>query len=220
MNFRLRSPEVSTQHPPLLVLLHGKGANEDDLFALARHVDPRFLVISLRAPHEMAPGYYRWYERFDSPHGSIFDEEEIEASRQWLVQHIADLVTSSGAAPQQVHILGFSQGGAMALALALTEPRMVQSVVSIAGRLLAACTAQAAPATAMQHLNLLLQHGSQDEVVACSESVTACKYFSKKGAAADLKEYATGHTISPAMLKDALDFLSGQLDGEIPRTDA
>jgi len=53
-----RPAAISSQHsPPLLVLLHGKGANEEDLFGLARHADPRFMVASLRAPHEMAPGY-------------------------------------------------------------------------------------------------------------------------------------------------------------------
>lgn len=215
MNFRLRSPEVLAKAPPLLVLLHGKGANEDDLFALARYLDPRFTVISLRAPHEMAPGYYRWYERFDTPQGSVFDEAEIEASRLCLLQQINDAVQASGADPKQVHLLGFSQGAAMALALALTAPQGLSSVVSIAGRLLPACAPHAASASALQHLSLLIQHGYLDDVVSHTESLTARRHFAEQGVSCQFKEYAAGHTISPAMIKDALDFLRGQLDQDL-----
>ncbi|MBS1209163.1 MAG: phospholipase/carboxylesterase family protein [Proteobacteria bacterium] len=212
-DYLLRRPLTPPTHrPPLLVLLHGKGANEDDLFTLAKHFDPRFMVISLRAPHEMAPGYYRWYERAETAQGLVFDEAEIEASRTWLIQAINDAVMGLGADPHQVHLLGFGQGGAMALALALTAPRHLRSVVSIAGRLLAASAPFAAPAEAMDHLTLLIQHGTLDERVPHAESVAACALFAELSVKQGFKEYAASHTISPAMLKDALDFLRVQLD--------
>jgi phospholipase/carboxylesterase len=196
---------------PLLVLLHGKGANEEDLFGLAQYFDPRFMVISLRAPHEIAPGYYRWYERIETPQGTVFDEAEIEASRRWLIQTIDDAVVTLNADPQQVHLLGFSQGGAMALALALTAPHRLRSVTSIAGRLLRACLPFAAPAEAIRSLHLLIQHGTQDEMVPHAESLAACAHFAELGLQPVFKDYPAGHTISPAMLKDALEFLRGQL---------
>jgi predicted esterase len=100
----------------------------------------------------------------------------------------------------------------MALTLALTAPRLLRSVVSIAGRLLQATVAQAAPADSMNHLNLLIQHGTQDDMVPAAESAVACALFAERGVEPVRKEYAAGHTISPAMLKDALDFLRVQLD--------
>lgn len=214
---QIRHPLIRHAHrPPLLVLLHGKGANEDDLFSLAEHFDPRFIVVSLRAPHEMAPGYYRWYERTGTPENSVFDEKEIEKSRIWLIQAINDLVTGLGADPRQVHLFGFSQGAAMALALALTAPRHLRSVVSIAGRLLAACAPHAVPASAMRHLTLLIQHGSEDDLVLPSESVATCQLFAELGVAIGIRNYKAGHTVSPGMLKDALEFLSVQLDRATP----
>lgn len=215
MNFRcqIRRPLTPQAHrPPLLVLLHGKGANEEDLFALAGHFDPRFLVVSLRAPHEMAPGYFRWYERTGTPENSVFDEMEIEEIRIWLIQAINDLVMGLGADPHQVHVFGFSQGAAMGLALALTAPRHIRSVVSIAGRLLKAYAPHAAPAAAMQHLTLLIQHGSEDELVLPSESIAAGQLFAELGVAIGIRDYKAGHTVSPGMLKDALEFLGIQLD--------
>lgn len=214
MNYTLRArpPLAAIKHrPPLLLLLHGMGANEDDLFALAAHCDPRFVVVSLRAPHEVAPGYYRWYQREESPSGPVFNEKEIEASRVWLVQAIHDMVVAYGADPRQVFLLGFSQGGAMALALALTAPRHLRGIVSIAGRLLRAAAALAAPPEALSHLSVLVQHGTDDEVVPIAESMAAVALLAESSVMLGFRDYKAGHTITPAMLKDAMAFLTTQL---------
>ena len=212
MNFAplIRPPaQPPVQRPPLLVLLHGKGANEEDLFTLAGHFDPRFVVISLRAPHEMAPGYYRWYERKDSPQGSVFNEDEIEASRLFLMQAIDEAVIACDADPSQVFVLGFSQGASMALALALTMPHRLRGVVSIAGRLVPLALPHTMNAAA---LAVLLQHGQQDEVVAFAETVAASARFTALGIKQQLQEYQAGHTVTPNMLRDARRFLSAQLN--------
>ncbi|WP_345531496.1 alpha/beta hydrolase [Viridibacterium curvum] len=210
--YRLRAPrQVTGTRPPMLILLHGKGANEDDLFGLEQHFDDAFVVLSVRAPHEMAPGYYRWYERTDSPTGSVFDEAEVLRSRMFLIQSIKDAVMATGADPQRVFVLGFSQGGAMALTVALTAPQLVRGVVSMAGRLLPAIAPFAKEPEALAHLTVLLQHGSQDEVVPASESATACNLFAEMRVKQALKEYPAGHTVTPGMLKDAKEFLATQL---------
>lgn len=212
--YRFRPPATPDgQRPPLLVLLHGKGANEDDLFPLADNFDPRFAVISIRAPHEMAPGYYRWYERFDGPEGkSIFDEKEILASRVFLIQSIKDAVMATGADPQRVFVLGFSQGGAMALALALTAPQLLRGVVSMAGRLLPAIAPLAAEREALAHLTLLIQHGEEDGIVPHRESANASQLMAELAVRLGFKLYKAGHTVTPGMLRDAREFLSIQLD--------
>lgn len=213
---KLRRPLVTLTHrPPLLILLHGKGASEDDLFGLAAHFDPRFMVLSLRAPHKMAPGCYRWYERTDTPQGSLFDDAEIESSRVFLIQAINDVVMAAGADPREVYLFGFSQGAAIAIATALTAPHKVRGVVAIAGRLLRATARYAAAPPALRHLVMLLQHGREDEVVPLAESQAASALFAEIGIMLGFREYSAGHTITPAMLKDALAFLSVQLDSTI-----
>ena len=46
---------------PALIMLHGRGADERDLLALAANFDRRLLTISVRAPYVLGPGYH-WYE--------------------------------------------------------------------------------------------------------------------------------------------------------------
>jgi len=59
MNFSLhhlvRQPDIPSDKPPLLILLHGVGSHEYDLFSLAQYVDKRFLVLSARAPQYAWP---------------------------------------------------------------------------------------------------------------------------------------------------------------------
>lgn len=210
---RLRRPLSPPSHrPPLLILLHGKGSSEVDLFQLADLFDPRFIVMSLRAPFANASGLFRWYERQDTPEGSVYNEEEIQASRVYLVQAINDSVMALGADPQQVYLLGFSQGAAMAMSVALTAPRRIRGVVAIAGRLLPAIAPFGAPAESMGHLRVLIQHGLKDEVVPFSESAAACQLFAELHVKQGIREYAAGHTITPAMLREAREFLRVQLD--------
>ncbi|MEC5397118.1 alpha/beta hydrolase [Uliginosibacterium sp. H1] len=210
---RLRRPHAAPSHrPPLLILLHGKGSSEVDLFQLADLFDPRFIVLSLRAPFQNASGLYRWYERQDTADGSVYNEEEVRASRLYLVQAINDSVMALGADPQQVYLFGFSQGAAMAMSVALTAPRRIRGLVAIAGRLLPAIAPFGAPAESMSHLRVLLQHGLKDEVVPFAESATACQLFAELSVKQGIREYAAGHTITPAMLRDARQFLRVQLD--------
>lgn len=216
MNFiyQLRRPTRPPTHkPPLLMLLHGKGANEDDLFALASHFDPRFMVLSLRAPHEMAPGYYRWYERSEDAEGnSLYDADEVEASRRFLLQSINDAHMALGTDPRQTYLFGFSQGAAMALAHAFSAPHHLRAAVAIAGRLLPSLLPLAATPEAMRNLSLLIQHGSDDDVVPLIESANAVGFFAERSVKLGAKEYPAGHTVTPGMLRDALDFLRVQLD--------
>ena len=57
-----RQPLVKGGSPPLLLLLHGVGSNEYDLFELAPYLDKRFLIISARAPNTLGRDSYAWFE--------------------------------------------------------------------------------------------------------------------------------------------------------------
>src|SRR4030095_14145181 len=76
--------------PPLLILLHGVGSNEEDLFSLAPLLDERFLVITPRAPYTLGPGQFGWYHVFFLPTTIDRDEEEAEQSRQRLISFIRE----------------------------------------------------------------------------------------------------------------------------------
>jgi phospholipase/carboxylesterase len=111
---------------PLLLLLHGYNSNEGDLFGLAPYLPLEPAIASLRAP--IFTGYgHSWFP--------------LESERAELSIHAADASTDAvldwldRAAPdaRSVGLLGFSQGGAIALELMRREPERFAFAVSLAG---------------------------------------------------------------------------------------
>ncbi|MEY2953339.1 MAG: hypothetical protein RLZZ401_1426, partial [Pseudomonadota bacterium] len=70
LSFLERSAASSITAPWLLVLMHGVGSHEADLFGLASYVPPQFHVLSLRAPFVLGPVAYAWFEFSVRPDGS------------------------------------------------------------------------------------------------------------------------------------------------------
>src|SRR6266567_2148772 len=135
LEHRMIPPRAPSARPPLLLLLHGIGADEEDLLPLARSLDPRFLVVSARAPHEAEPMGHRWYAidwTATPPRG---DPAEIAASRDLLASFLEEAAAAYGTDPSRTFLFGFSQGAIMALALLLARPDMVRGVVAHSGRL-------------------------------------------------------------------------------------
>lgn len=161
---RVVAPRVPSDRPPLLVLLHGIGADETDLLPLAPHLDPRLLVVSARAPHEAEPMGYRWYAIDWSVSPPRVDTAEIAASRDLLARFVEEVAAAHGADPSRVYLLGFSQGAVMALALLLAHPERVRGVVAHSGRLVRLPGPVPAP-EALSGAEVLVLHGAEDEVI-------------------------------------------------------
>src|SRR5690242_18493579 len=110
---RTVAPRAPSERPPLLVLLHGFGADEQDLLPLAPFLDPRCSVVSARAPHEAEPMGHRWYAidwTATPPRG---DPAEIAASRDLLGRFVEEATAAYGTDPARAFLLGFSQGAIM-----------------------------------------------------------------------------------------------------------
>ena len=124
------APQSERAGRPLLVLLHGYGSHEGDIFSLSRSLPLEPVIASVRAPLREGTGY-TWFPSVgeSSATGSPADErfnavaDAIGALTEWI-----DSTTSTG-----VGLLGMSQGGAMALELMRTQPERFGYVVQLSG---------------------------------------------------------------------------------------
>jgi phospholipase/carboxylesterase len=113
---------------PLLVLLHGYGADERDLFALVPHLPEQFVVAAVRAP--LAPPFpapgYSWYaiDGLDSR-----DPRHVTAAAHGLIEW-ADAAASDH---DDIGLLGFSQGGAVSLQAMRLDPQRFAFAVNLSG---------------------------------------------------------------------------------------
>lgn len=208
----LRRPSVPSDAPPLLVLLHGVGADEHDLLPLAAHLDPRLLCVSLRAPHAYEVMGYSWFHIDWSTVPPSYDLAQAEESRAAVAALLPELVRRHGADPARTFLLGFSQGGAMALAVALTRPDLVRGVVVHSGRLVPDLAARVAPAAALARLEALVLHGADDPVLPVERGREIRDFLEPLlGDRMLYAEHDAGHEITAASLGDVAWWLRARL---------
>jgi phospholipase/carboxylesterase len=210
----VRPPRVPSPRPPLVVLLHGIGADEHDLLPLAGALDPRLLVVSLRAPYEAEPMGYAWYAldwRTSPPTPRL---DEAERSRAALAAFLPELVARAGADPARVFLFGFSQGAIMALAVALTRPELLRGVVAHSARLLPFLEqpGRRAPPEALARLDALVLHGADDDVIPVENGRAIRELLGPLlGDRITYAEHEAGHSVTEASLADAAAWLAVRL---------
>lgn len=115
----------------LLILLHGYGANEDDLFGLVPHLPQRFTVAAVRAPMTLQPGGYAWFPLSQDPvTGEIGSDA---ASVRTAIEDLHAWVGSVREGFRTVSLLGFSQGMALATSLLRLDPTAYAATVALSG---------------------------------------------------------------------------------------
>src|SRR5262249_42475841 len=183
-----RKPEPGRK-PPLLVLLHGFGANENDLLPMAARLDGRLAVASPRAPYQIREGSYSWMNGNNDP-------GELDRARQTVLDCIEQVVGETGADRSRVYLAGFSQGAMLTLAIALTEPQKIAGAAVLSGRLAAAVRDHYAPADQLKGFPILVTHGTEDPQIPVRSARDTRNALKPLGVALEYHEFESGHYIS------------------------
>ena len=208
LTFLQRPAAASTPRPWLLVLMHGVGSNEQDLFSLAPQIPDRFHVLSLRAPFRMGPGSHAWFDFSIEPGGarSINEAQEAE-SRALIAKTIEAAAQQLGIPPERVVVGGFSQGGIMALSLLLTQPALMQAAMVWHSRLLPQVMPFAAPPDALRGKQLWLSHGTHDNVIPLANAQAIAHHMAPLPVTVTYREFPGAHEIRPAELSATVTWL-------------
>jgi phospholipase/carboxylesterase len=209
----IRPTQGLDQQPPLLILLHGIGSHEGDLFSLTPYLDERFFIVSARGPITLMPGGYGWYHVEFLPDGMLINAAEEAQSRQTLINFIDEVVTAYDGDPQRIYLMGFSQGAIMSYGIMLTAPQKIAGVVAMSGRLLdEARPAQAPPG--LEGFPIIVAHGAYDNVIPVRFAREARAYLETLPVALTYHEYPMAHQISEQSLSDINQWLAERLDGK------
>jgi thioredoxin 1 len=196
----------------LLLLIHGKGADEYDLEGLLPYLDPegRFLTVLPRAPLAFPPGFM-WYDTLGIPKGG----PELLPSLDALDDLLDSASAAHGLARPEAVVAGFSQGAALTLALGLrrtARPRPA-ALLAMSGFLPDVEGLEYDFATAPP---VLVQHGSEDPLIDVKFGRDAGSTLDASGVPVVYKEYPMQHQVALESVTDAARWLGAVLGGERP----
>lgn len=198
----------STGASPALILLHGRGANEDDLLGLAQYLDERLFIISARAPFPFQfGGGYTWYdlEEVGRPEPGMFAE-----SYQKLVQLFLDVKKGYPINPAKVFFGGFSMGTVMSYAMALTRPDEVAGILANSGYVPEG-TELNLQWDKVKGKPFFLAHGKYDPVIPMVFAERAKDLLEKAEARISYHEYNMAHQITEESLKDMMEWIAREI---------
>lgn len=194
-----------------LILLHGYGSNEDDLFSLTPFLDERFHVLSLRAPLALMPGAYAWFPLAFTARGeAVVNAEDALQGVNHAVNLVREAAQALAQPTQRTFLLGFSQGAVMAAALLALLPQHVAGAVLMSGT--APPESLAPQPDALRGKSTLVTHGLYDEILPVHHGRALVAWLRRRGANVAHAEYPAAHTIDEAMLEDLDRWLGARLD--------
>lgn len=207
----VREPKLKLAKNPLLLLLHGYGSNEEDLFSFASELPDHYYVISARAPYSLQYGSYAWYSiNFDADENKFSDNDEARTSRDVISHFIDEVVANYPIDPNNVTLIGFSQGTILSYAVALSYPEKVQRVVAMSGYLNLDLLTDDYLKNNFSNLKIFASHGTVDQVIPVSWARKAKPKLDNLGINTTYKEYPIGHGVSPQNFYDFKNWLEGK----------
>jgi phospholipase/carboxylesterase len=192
-----RRPAKRGAATPLVVLLHGRGADENDLIDLADDLPQHFAYASVRGPIALPEGGYRWFE--DRGIG-----RPVPASLQSTIDMLRTWMDSSATADYdrtRTYVLGFSQGMMTAAALLLDDPARLAGAVLLSGSI--AVDIGTATPDRLAGVPVFAAHGTFDGVIPPERVAQSLQYLRERSGA-DLSEhtYPIDHAISRREIAD------------------
>lgn len=204
----VREPKLKKEKNPLLLLLHGYGSNEEDLFSFAQELPEDYFVISARAPYPLPPYGNAWYAiHFDADENKFSDNDEARASRDLIAKFIEELVANYPIDADNITLIGFSQGTILSYAVALSYPEKVQRVVALSGYLNLDIVKDNFQNNNIGKLKFFISHGTVDQVIPVDWARKAPEYLKGLGLDVVYNEYPVGHGVAPQNFFDFKNWL-------------
>lgn len=208
LNYLIREPKIVLDKNPILLLLHGYGSNEEDLFSFASELPEEYYVVSARAPYDMMYGSYAWYAiNFDADENKFSDIDQAQQSRDLIANFIDELVDKFPIDAKKVTLIGFSQGCILSYAVALSYPQKIQRVVAMSGYFNAEIAVEGFAKNDFSNLKIFASHGSVDQVIPVDWARKAAPALQQLGIDIVYKEYPVGHGVAPQNFFDFKNWL-------------
>lgn len=194
---------------PLILMLHGYGSDENDLFSFASELSKDYLIVSAKAPQQMLPYGNAWYDiNFDAQGGKFTNDEQAIASRELISTFIDEIVTEYHADADNVTLLGFSQGAILSYAVALSYPAKVNKVVALSGYIHSSIYKSGYEDNDFSNLKIYASHGNVDQVIPVEWARKNKPFLDELGINNQYSEFPVGHGVNPDNFREFKEWLA------------
>ena len=202
LHFQKHEPNNFSDSNPILILLHGRGADEFDLLPIGEIINKNFLTFSIRAPKKFIYGGYTWFSLSDKM--EINDDEfyssfcDLNETINFILQNYKN---------RKIFLLGFSQGAIMSYSIGLTRSKDFTGIIAQSGFLFES-NKIAIDWKNISNLKFLHTHGLFDTAVPIETAYTTKNIFENNYKNFELKTYQMGHEINQPCLSDVTNWVN------------
>lgn len=188
-----------------VVLLHGRSGDENVMWVFARTLPDPWLQVAPRAIKPDRDGGYAWHPRGQDEWPTLpeFDEAVTAVTR-----FIRALPTLYQADPERIYLMGFSQGAALAYAVAMRQPGLVQGIAGLVGFLPEGCGEE--ETAVLRDLPIFMAVGKEDPLIPHERARACATALEAAGAKLTYGEYETGHRLNAAATRDLQAWWKGR----------
>lgn len=197
----------SNAKSPCMILLHGRGTDENDLIGLSDYLDKRFLILSLRAPYKCEFGFgYTW---FDMNSDFTPDLKGLNTSLKLLDEFLSKIVNDYEIDKNKIFIFGFSMGAMIGNLFLTLYPEKVFANISHSGFLPAISEYEYKK---IPNKPVFIAHGIYDPIIPVMLGRETKKVFKELEADVNYKEYPIEHHICEESIDDISKWITKLLD--------
>ena len=213
LEHRYRPANSNQEKAPLILMLHGYGSDENDLFSFAEELPTQYAVVSAKAPYPMQPFGNAWYAiHWDQVNSNKFNDiPQAIGSRDLIAKFIDQLIAKYPVDPAKVVLLGFSQGTILSLAVALTYPQKVRYVVGLSGYVSEELYGENYKNNDFSTLEIYSSHGTVDQVIPLAWAQKTPGFLDALGIKNSFSTYPVGHGVSPQNFYEFKNWLEERL---------
>jgi phospholipase/carboxylesterase len=191
---------------PTVVMIHGHLGNEDVMWIFARTLPDNWLVVSPRAIVEVETGQYTWHPRQQHEWPTL---SQFDVAVDSVTHFINVLPQLYDADPDQIYLMGFSQGAAVAYATAINHPGLVKGIAGLVG-FMPGDVEEAIANAPMRNLPVFMAVGTRDEHIPLPIAHKCAEMIRAAGAYLTYLEYDTGHKLNGPGLRKLTNWWAEQ----------
>jgi len=208
LKYLVREPQNITSKTPLLILLHGYGSNEEDLFSFTPTLPEDWLIVSFRAPLNSEYGGYSWYDIDLMNVENRIDIPQAKEALSKILENIMKVSNHYGLTDNETHLAGFSQGGILTYSLALQNPELFTKIACLScypeDRLLENIVKDKKK---LERLRFFVSHGIDDAVIPVDWAKKGAELLYDLSCYFSFREYMSGHGVNQKNYMDLMDFM-------------